>query len=100
MTEALKGFNLNRKQNGKFSVSNGFGIAHGELLMGTMGNLEGRRDFTVTGKTVNVAAEMEKMSKIAGKFPIVLCPVSAKIVCGNGINSSRLNHEREAYEIL
>ncbi len=100
MTEALKGFNLNRKRSGKFSVSNGFGIAHGELLMGTMGNLEGRRDFTVTGKTVNVAAEMEKMSKIAGKFPIVLCPVSAKIVCGNGINSSRLNHEREAYEIL
>lgn len=100
MTEALKGFNIQREKNGKFRVSNGFGIAHGELLMGTMGNLEGRRDFTVTGKTVNIAAEMEKASKLTQKFPIVLCPVSAQIAGKNGMTSLRIAHEREAYEII
>ena len=40
--------------------------------MGTLGG-SGRRDFTVTGKTVNLAASMEKRSKQATHSFVVVC---------------------------
>lgn len=77
MTEALAAFNKKRTLAGKFTLANGAGIATGELLMGSMGNLQGQQRYTVTGAVVNVAAEMEKHSKHARQLPIVLCPTTA-----------------------
>lgn len=103
MIQALEDFNARRTRQNLFTVSNGFGIAHGELLMGTMGNLEGRRDYTVTGKTVNIAAEMEKLSKNTTHLPIVLCPTARAVITEQNVKNTELNFEiaaREAYELL
>lgn len=103
MIIALENFNARRTRQNLFTVSNGFGIAHGELLMGTMGNLEGRRDYTVTGKTVNIAAEMEKLSKNTTRLPIVLCPVARAVIAEQKVKNAELNIEiaaRKAYELL
>ena len=78
MIEALQEFNYEREKNNHFRVKNGIGIASGELLMGTMGNLKGRRDYTVTGSTVNKAEEMEKLTKLTGPIPLVFCHKTAK----------------------
>lgn len=101
MMTTLAEFNADRRASGLFTVSCGVGIASGELLMGTMGNLKGRQDFTVTGKTVNIAAVMEKHSKNAGKTPIVLCPQTAKIVQEHGMLCLKMpgNEESKAYEL-
>ncbi|MGM0601065.1 MAG: adenylate/guanylate cyclase domain-containing protein [Candidatus Rifleibacteriota bacterium] len=80
MIQALKEFNKAREKNNQFMVKNGIGIASGELLMGTMGNLKGRRDYTVTGSTVNKAEEMEKLTKLAKPLPLVFCQETAREV--------------------
>ncbi|MFZ5950553.1 MAG: adenylate/guanylate cyclase domain-containing protein, partial [Candidatus Rifleibacteriota bacterium] len=102
MIAALPEFNRKRNENQLFAVSNGVGIASGQLLMGSMGNLAGRRDYTVTGKTVNLAAEMEKLSKKAIGLPIVLCEKSADVVAEHGFKCCVLGEatERKAYELL
>jgi class 3 adenylate cyclase len=51
----------------------GVGIATGEVLMGVLGRKDGRQDFTVTGRTVNQAALMEKITKQAQNLPLVVC---------------------------
>jgi class 3 adenylate cyclase len=101
MIEALEQYNADRKRQNRFTISNGAGLAHGELLMGTMGNLTGRRDYTVTGPTVNIAAEMEKLSKQTSKLPIVLCPNSAKEAGKAGFKHQKIEAGGEitAYEI-
>ncbi|MEW6708603.1 MAG: adenylate/guanylate cyclase domain-containing protein, partial [Candidatus Riflebacteria bacterium] len=102
MVTALPEFNRKRCEKQLFAVSNGVGIASGQLLMGSMGNLEGRRDYTVTGKTVNHAAEMEKLSKKTTGLPIVLCEKSADVVAEHGFKCCVLIEatERKAYELL
>ncbi len=72
MRSALAEFNERRRESGLFEIQTGIGIASGEVLMGV---LEGarRQDFTVTGPTVNHAAQMEKRSKEAVQTHIVIC---------------------------
>ncbi len=100
MMKRLDEFNTLRKKENRFTIKNGAGIASGELIMGTMGNLKGRKDYTVTGPTVNLAAEMEKWSKQTVHLPIVLCAKSQQIVQDHGINCNKLELENqlEAYE--
>ena len=102
MVMALSGFNQQRQARNLFPVYNGVGIASGELLMGTLGSHSGRRDFTVTGVTVNLAAEMEKWSKNAVKLPVILCSKSARILLEHKISCLRLEAvaEREVYELV
>ncbi len=77
MREKLKDYNSERKTNKEFEIDIGAGISTGELLMGNLGSKSGRKDFTITGITVNKAASMEKLSKNA-KSKIVLCSESAR----------------------
>jgi adenylate cyclase len=100
MMKKLDEYNAQRKKEKRFTIKNGAGIASGELIMGTMGNLKGRKDYTVTGPTVNLAAEMEKWSKQTKHLPIVLCAKSRQIVQEYGINCNKLELENqlEAYE--
>jgi len=78
MMKALDEFNKVRRQSGKFTIKIGVGIATGEVLMGVLGRADGRKDFTVTGSTVNRAAYMEKRTKSAQITHVVVCPESAK----------------------
>lgn len=99
---AVSLMNDRRERQGLFTISIGAGIATGSLLMGTIGNLQGRRDYSVTGKTVLRAAAMEKLTRqVAGK-KIVLCPVSAKIATTAQIRTKKLVQvDNEAgYEVL
>lgn len=77
MMRALGRFNRDRHKRGKFTIAIGVGIATGELLMGMLGRSDGRRDFTVTGPTVNRAAAMEKVTKQTHHTKLVVCPVTA-----------------------
>ncbi|NLI77439.1 MAG: adenylate/guanylate cyclase domain-containing protein [Candidatus Riflebacteria bacterium] len=77
MMRALGRFNRDRHKRGKFTIAIGVGIATGELLMGMLGRHDGRRDFTVTGPTVNRAAAMEKVTKQTHHTKLVVCPVTA-----------------------
>jgi len=98
MMDALKKLNQKRKNSGQFAITIGAGIATGNLLMGIMGNEQGRRDYTVTGITVRSAATMEKHTSLATHRKIVLCPHSAGIVLSSGIKTSKLKNV-EAYEL-
>lgn len=100
MIDALHFFNQKRIQSGKFTVANGVGIATGELLMGSMGNLQGQQRYTVTGAVVNAAAEMEKFSKQARQIPIVLCPATAQRVKIPRYQLSGMTDSQKAFELL
>ncbi len=76
MRTALATFNRSRQTAGMFTIKTGIGIASGEVLMGTIGGRD-RQDFTVTGRTVNRASAMEKLSKRAGTSFIVVCSETA-----------------------
>ena len=81
MRRALADFNREREGRGAFTIRTGIGIASGEVLMGILGE-GGRRDFTVTGPTVNLAATMEKRSKEARHSFVVVCPNTARQLDG------------------
>ncbi|HAE37598.1 MAG TPA: hypothetical protein DCG57_03030 [Candidatus Riflebacteria bacterium] len=98
----IKQMNKRRQQRGLFTIAVGAGVATGPLLMGTIGNQQGRRDYSVTGKTVLRAAAMEKQTrKVSGK-KIVLCPLTAELVVSSGVKSRIINSaDKEAgYELL
>jgi class 3 adenylate cyclase len=102
MIETLKEFNSEREKNNQFKIKNGIGIASGELLMGTMGNLKGRRDYTVTGSTVNKAEEMEKLSKLASPIPLVFCHETANKAARNNYEFQELSTDKafKAFHLL
>ncbi|GAB1354554.1 MAG TPA: adenylate/guanylate cyclase domain-containing protein [Candidatus Rifleibacterium sp.] len=95
---ALAELNAKRSEKGQFAISNGVGIATGQLLMGVMGNEQGRRDFTVTGITVRLAATMEKYSRKARSRKIILCPHSAETAAGSGIKTFKMK-DGNAFEL-
>lgn len=78
MLQTTAEISRDRQHRGKFPVRSGVGIATGRLLMGVLGKSAGRQDFTVTGPTVNLAAKMEKNSKLVRLKPLVVCPQTAK----------------------
>lgn len=90
MLRELEKMNLERQAAGLFTIKNGVGIATGTLLMGTIGNHQGRREFTVTGRTVLQAAEMEKLTREVTGKKIVLCPHSAELVISSGRKTVKL----------
>ncbi|RCK78396.1 MAG: Adenylate cyclase [Candidatus Ozemobacter sibiricus] len=77
MMRGVDRFNRDRQRRGRFPIAIGVGIATGDLLMGLLGRSDGRRDFAVTGPTVNRAAAMEKWTKQARHTKVVVCPTTA-----------------------
>lgn len=102
MGTALAEFNRMRVAKQQFLVKNGVGIATGELLMGSMGSLQGQQRYTVTGATVNLAAEMEKRSKNTGALPIVMCArTAAEVKIGAGrLQKLEVSGSKAAWTVL
>ncbi|MFZ2956200.1 MAG: adenylate/guanylate cyclase domain-containing protein [Candidatus Ozemobacteraceae bacterium] len=104
MRTELAGFNQERTSEGRFTIKAGVGIAVGEVLLGMLGRPDGRRDFTVTGPTVNLAARMEKRSKEASHTFITICPATAAMVFSadhrKGVILPEHSDSPTAYEIL
>ena len=99
MMIGLKAMNADRAARGLFQIDIGAGIASGDLLMGTIGSETGRRDYSVTGKVVMVAASMEKLTREVGGKKIVLCPLSANKIKHDGILTRKVS-QTEAFELL
>ena len=63
MRAALREFNLDRQQNGLFTIENGVGICTGSVISGRVGSEQGMLDATVIGSLVAQAAQLESRSK-------------------------------------
>jgi class 3 adenylate cyclase len=69
--EFVSRFNLERQEAGAFPIEIGIGINTGPVMMGDVGSSR-RKDLTVIGDTVNVAARLETASSQGRKTRIIL----------------------------
>ena len=65
MLERLQSYNLEREGQDRPSISIGIGINTGRLMLGTVGG-QNRMDGTVISDTVNVAARIERLTRVYG----------------------------------
>ena len=70
MIELLETFNEQRMRQQKAEIQIGIGIATGSVIAGICGTQQ-RATYTCVGDTVNLAARIEKHTKVAGK-PILI----------------------------
>lgn len=63
MRSALKLFNKERQNNNLFTIENGIGICTGTIVCGRVGSESGKLDATIIGSLVNLAANLESLSK-------------------------------------
>jgi two-component system sensor histidine kinase ChiS len=65
MLERLQSYNLERESQDRPAIAIGIGINTGRLMLGTVGG-QNRMDGTVISDTVNVAARIERMTRVYG----------------------------------
>jgi class 3 adenylate cyclase len=66
MRRALSALNEKWRREGKPELQNGIGLHFGDVLQGTIGSAD-RKEFTVIGDAVNIAARLESISKDVGQ---------------------------------
>lgn len=82
MRKALAEFNRERETQGLFTIQAGIGLAGGQVVSGCVGSSSGRLDFTVVGRTVQIAAKLEAESKKARTTGIMIEPVTIRAAAG------------------
>lgn len=75
MQTALASLNERRRANGDDSLRLGIGVHSGRVVLGDIGATR-RREFTVIGHTVNIAARLEQLTKQLG-VPILVSEETA-----------------------
>ncbi len=63
-----------------FSFNIGVGISSGNVISGKIGNKAGRKDFTLIGDAVNLAARLESLSRSKCNFQAVVSEATFKLV--------------------
>jgi class 3 adenylate cyclase len=82
IVDFLERFNRGRRENGVFPISVGIGINSGPVIVGNLGSSR-RKDLTVLGDPVNLAARLEGTSR-AGKFTrIMVSGTVAEAIAGS-----------------
>jgi class 3 adenylate cyclase len=71
MQEELDNFNQKRRFYGRDAISIGVGINTGTVIAGSVGSAE-RKDHTVIGDPVNVAARLQERSKVGQHTKVIL----------------------------
>lgn len=79
MQEALEEFNHRRRFYGREAIRIGVGINTGMVLTGSVGS-KARKDFTVIGDPVNVAARLQERSKAGKHTRVVLSEATYSLV--------------------
>ncbi len=72
MHQKLEKLNEQRSSEGLFTINSGFGITTDRVISGRVGSESGKLDATVIGSSVNLASELEALSKKAEYFPLVM----------------------------
>jgi len=80
----LQRFNAELRARGHAPLQIGVGVHAGEVLVGYVGTRK-RRDFTVIGDTVNIAARLQELSKTLGHPVICSQAVAAAVGFGGGM---------------
>ncbi len=71
MKKQLHKFNEQRKQNNLFEIANGVGISTGKVFSGSLG-ITGNLEFILTGKQIDLAAQLESISKNSKHIGIII----------------------------
>jgi len=82
MRDALADYNRDREKQGLFTIQTGIGLAGGQVVAGCIGSSRGRLDYTVIGRTLQVAMKLEAESKKAGTTGIMIEPVTIRAAAG------------------
>jgi adenylate cyclase len=82
MRRALAEVNHLRREQQKFTIETGIGIAGGAIVAGRIGSAQGRLESALIGKTVQIAAQLEAASKKAVHTGIMLDPATIRLLRG------------------
>ncbi len=80
MRQSLTLFNSEREKNRLITVENGVGISHGEIISGNVGDSGEYLEFTITGRPIKKANDLEAASKDGKHTKIIIDSCVAKKV--------------------
>ena len=96
MRHRLCEFNLERAGKGLFALENGIGIATGLAISGSIGSQSGRKDFTITGRVTEQAAQLEART-VSTDSRILVCNATMAALKGS---FSLKPHDAESWELI
>lgn len=106
MQEELRSFNQKRRFYGREAISIGVGINTGTVIAGSVGSRE-RKDYTVIGDPVNVAARLQEKSKRGEHTRVILSQATYDLVASlvevSPMGEDEIRGKREAmsaYEVI
>ncbi|HNS09417.1 MAG TPA: adenylate/guanylate cyclase domain-containing protein [Candidatus Ozemobacteraceae bacterium] len=80
MRHRLAEFNAARAAAGQFAITNGIGIATGQVTTGVTGSNTGKLEAAIIGEPLQLAATLESYSKFAANTCIIIDPATENLL--------------------